>query len=529
MNPTGEPLHSFRKTTVAAACAVAALSTCSCIGPGHGGAAPLPLDDRGYDQLRRLDAAGLIQSAVVATLPLSRKEAGRYVLEARERGVPERGSVRYDYDQLYAEHLPEILGAEIERGIVAEPFETRLDSTEHLLVSAQGPQHSYNSFGIEDFDGLSYRYRPRIISRVGQKWLVTFRPEISLVEAKGEDEQGGADIRFLEANVRLFTGSFEFEVGADSLWWGPGRHGALLVSNNAAPFRHFWKFGTHEQILLPGWLSKLGPASLVVFGARLDDDQEFRHGRRPWLGGMRLEFRPSPGFSFGMSRTAVTGGEASGEVDADLVWRVFLAENENRPEGDLSDQKAGLDMRWRSANRVLPFEVYAEVEGEDQAGVRPSRLAWLVGAEFPRLGPASCLDLLAEYATTVVDGHDDYWYNHGLFGPYTYQGTVMGHHAGSDADDLFVRLGFTPARGSRFEVAWDRERHGISAPYVDVSGRNIEAVECKDEISVSFIQSWAERKRWSVTARFQEWRNYENAAGRSEHASSVGVEVWQTF
>lgn len=529
------PLRRDIPVLAAAAACVWLLS--SCAAPGHGGSPTVLIEDRAYDIIRRLDAAGLVQSSVIGSRTLGRKEIARCVLDAQRRLELLGPGLGEAFDTLYDIYLPEILAGHVGLDHIGAEHEFRIERLDWSFVHTDGPVSpagpagyappedvsGFNDYGRVD-TGSGLRITPRAHWRLGRRALLTLRPEFTIMT----DNPPENEIALLEGNLRLFAGSLELELGTDSLWWGPGRHGSLLVSNNAPPFKYMWKLGTHEPVLMPGWLSKLGPTSFTVFGARLDD----RPGRDPWLGGMRLEFRIRPSLTLGLSRTAIMGGEHSGPTDLGLVWDVLIAKDENAPGGGPGDQKAGIDVRYRNARFRQPFEVYFEFEGEDQANWKPSRPAYLAGLYLPSIGGSTMLDLLVEYATTHVPGHEDYYYTHTAFDferggetfpAYTYDGFWMGHHMGTDADDLFVKLGFTAGRAGagRFEIAYDRERRHLSG----VTAQHPAGVETKDEWIFRFLWDYAAKRTLSLTTRFQKWRNFDDTPGEVRHASRVEIKL----
>lgn len=510
----------------------------------------VPVDDRAYDIVRRLEAAGLVQSSVIGSRPLGRKEIARSIFDAQSRLELLGPGLGESFDILYENYLPEILAGEVGLSYIGPDFDLRWDTVDYSIIFSEGairpvsslryaPQpdvSGFNYYGRVD-TGLGARVTPRAFWKLGRYALVTLRPEFTVMF----DNPAEKEVTLLEGNVRLFAGSLEFEVGTDSLWWGPGRHGSILLSNNAPPFRHMWKLGTHEPVLLPGFLNRwLGPTSFTVFGARLDD----RPGLDPWLGGMRLEFRIRPNWTLGLSRTAIMGGNRpgspyAGPTDLGLIWDILIAKDENAPGGGPGDQKAGVDLRYRNARLRQPFEVYLEVQGEDQADYKPSRPAYLAGLYLPSFGSSTMFDLLVEYANTHVPGNEDYWYTHTpafdfdrggkRFPAYTYDGFWMGHHMGTDADDFFMKLGFTPPRRARrgragarrFEVAFDRERHHLTGVTADHPG----GVETKDEWMFRFLWDYAAARTLSLTTRFQEWRNFDDTPGRVERTSWVELKL----
>ena len=110
---------------------------------------------------------------------------------------------------------------------------------------------------------------------------------------------------------RSFRGPAAVTVGRLPLWWGPARHGSLLVSNNAAPF-DLVRVATAEPHLLPGWLTYLGLLSAEVFLTRLKDERTIS---KPYFAGVRVHTRVNPYVELGASRTAVVAALPNAPAD----------------------------------------------------------------------------------------------------------------------------------------------------------------------------------------------------------------------
>jgi len=79
--------------------------------------------------------------------------------------------------------------------------------------------------------------------------------------------------------------------GRDSLWWGPGHHGAVLLTNNAEPFTMV-RVANPDPVILPWAFKYLGPFGLTCFATQLEKDRaDFS---APYLWGMMINFKPHP-------------------------------------------------------------------------------------------------------------------------------------------------------------------------------------------------------------------------------------------
>jgi hypothetical protein len=116
-----------------------------------------------------------------------------------------------------------------------------------------------------------------------------------------------------------------------------------------------------------------------------------------------------------------------------VFWPVDRQANENQLAS--FDASFLLPLHQRIPAKSIQF--YSEVGGEDAAGLSSYRP--MVGVCINDLFRTGRTDVRIEY----VDNHDvrrsDLFYRHHTY-PYRYQGRVIGHHMGTDARDIFVRL-----------------------------------------------------------------------------------------
>lgn len=401
-----------------------------------------------YRDFERLELKGLIPSSMLSTKPFTRLEGLRLLGEAEERLDSLSGDTQA---RSILERLKKELGDERNKTerVIIKPVESIHTG---ILYSARTPDYpNINNNGDAFREGFNLR------AGVGVK--VELFDTVSLY-ANPEYRFDDTDPRmeFLRGYALANLIGVELLAGRDSMWWGAGYHGNLLVTNNAKPFDMI-KVTSGHPFLLPWVFSYIGLLKPTLFLTRLEGDRDFAN---PYLAGLRLDVKPFPYFQIGFSRVAMFGG-GNRTVDAGTVLDVLTAGTENTLE-EPGNQIASVDAKIIVPWGPLPFTLYGEIGGEDEAGSLPSQIGYVVGVFLSHSFGTGDIDLRLEYADDYVDGHPGVWYTHHLYTTgYTYNGRVIGHHMGSDARDLFVRLQYHADPNATIGIEADLERHGADA------------------------------------------------------------------
>jgi len=405
---------------------------------------------------RRADALGLTPTAALSTLPARTGDLARALGEGGPEKPPPGEDPPLTPSQSWFVAVKDRYQLSIEDALV-EPegpatFFEPLEDPRFRYLFVDGPVKFYNEGGRDIREGSNLYASNRAVARVAERLVVTADPELRYEEHRDSDDDSGLRFRELSASGRL--GPAELTVGRSPLWWGPGRHGALLLSNNAQPF-DLVKLSTAGPQLLPWIFSYLGLVQGELFFTRLEGARQVRH---PYLAGARISSRLNPYLELGASRTAMFGGEGR-PVTARTIGHVITARTENDVD-DPGDQLASLDARIIVPWRFQPFEIYGEVGGEDEASGFFSKEAYLVGLYLPRIGPSQLFELNVELANTTVRGTPGVWYRNGNFPDgYTYHGEIIGHHVGTDGLDFFTELRLHPTERLTVFVSHDYEEH----------------------------------------------------------------------
>ncbi|AMV72486.1 hypothetical protein JCM30471_10030 [Desulfuromonas carbonis] len=474
----------------------------------------VPLDSWVYPALEKLAGLGVIDSALQGNRPWSRLEVGRQLAEVNPNlwVVPAAGEL--------LERLRGEFAAEVAEQTLPPQESVRylhpLDTARVGLLFREGEANTfpgvnavqfapdYNRSGRSAAEGFNLEAGFSGAARYGFL-LADWEPLL-------EYRQGeGGDLRLQGGGVTLSLGRVDLFAGRQELWWGQGRHGTLILSNNARPLDMI-RLSTPEAKPLPWLFRYLGPFHFDLFVSRLEAE---RVVPEPYLSGMRLAIKPFPWFELGASRTSTFGGEGRPSVGFGDFVEVVIGSNPPAGSSDNANSIAALDARLRIAP-LGGLELYGEFGGEDEANHFISKPAWLAGAYLPQLDANGRLSLRLEYANLAFSDNGPVWYRHSTYrSGYTYNGRLLGHHAGGDSRDLFAAVAWQYDADLDLTFSCDYEQRGVSGP---VTERHLQpGIEAR----------WRYRPRHEIRAgyRYDQVRNFDRVAGDDRDLHLLSAEM----
>ena len=251
--------------------------------------------------------------------------------------------------------------------------------------------------------------------------------------------------------VGMALGNWMVTAGWQERWFGPGRDGSLILSNNARPSPGIALQRNNSTAFETKWLSWLGPWTLVTFMNRLDDERVVKDAL---LFGVRGSIRPLPGLEIGLTRTAQWCGE--GRPCGFDTFVDLLLGNDNQgvnvdPADEPGNQLGGLDIRW-SLPADIPVAAYMQWIGEDGRGGGGAIGSWLrqIGVEFwgtmGDLSHRTYLELsdsmCQEGGFGASENKPNCAYEHAIYQTgYRYKGRSLAY--GADGDTLSYSIGST--------------------------------------------------------------------------------------
>lgn len=421
------------------------------------------LDHWSYDALDKLANYGLIDSAMLTMKPLSRVEMARHVAQAmlsfgKMDDQPE--ILASIIEKLKQEFRGELIQIGTLDGVYGDSFVKPVEDPYLKYLYAKNRPDLENRRGDVFERGSNYRVGFASRGRLSDRAAFYLHPEFS-----GASSESNGRVDLIEGYGKIMVGPLEIEVGKDSLWWGPGYRGSILMSNNAQPFTMV-KITNPQPVQLPWVLRGLGPFKGEWFLAELEED---RHIPNAKLSGVRVNFKPHPLLEFGVSRVVMFGGRGVPSVDLLDYAKMFFATSEQAE----NNQLAGFDMSvlvplgelpWGKKAPLRSIKFYFDGAGEDEGGALPSNWGLLYGLQLNDLLKTGRTDLRIEYADNHVSGKPNVFYRHGLYeSGYTYEGRVIGHYMGTDSRDIFVQLSHYLTDDLIVNLAYDRQTHDLSA------------------------------------------------------------------
>ena len=417
-----------------------------------------------YDALHKLVLSGIAGKVVINTKPMSRREmawiladiVGR-IQENKVSAFDHRTDLQDILLDLMEEFSPELRALGVTGyGINGDPPRTiEFKPVEFLQV--RGGFTSTSATNLENNSGerLDRGMNGRVTSsswlEAGGVFAAYAQPEYLIGEKTNRAE-------LVEGYVKARGGPVELIAGREPLWWGPGFHGSMLFSNNAAGLDMI-RLRTANQITLPWVLGDLlGPIKAELFFGTLEEERT-NYPRSKVTGG-RVNLAPLPWLEVGAARSIVFDGDGR----PDLPWYKYpLTWIRGNKPGTEVGATAG-DNRWQidasirlaDVGKYIPLtrdaELYLDFGWDDTCCgtfYTPLKPGAIVGLYLPNLFLSPDTTFRVEYSNS-----SSFQFTHGVWQDgYSRKGQVISHFEGTAGEDLFFRL--TTRLDKKLEVGLD--------------------------------------------------------------------------
>jgi len=261
------------------------------------------------------------------------------------------------------------------------------------------------------------------------------------------------NLSFLPDNIGI--SDFSLQAGRDYMRWGPGYQGSLILTDNPPAFDMFKYSGTID---LNNSGESMAKINFTKFFSLLDTLDE----QNRYFSGQRLEYKPIPALTLGLTETAIISYDSSllflnplPFIPPYYITRWIADVLEQSSE---INSNVGVDMEL---NFHPGLKLYGEWMADDfiltpKTNPYPNRTGFLAGAYFADPLGKGNTDFRIEY--THINNYV-YFSTH-PWQDYLYQGEYIGHPLGPDADQLYLKLTHNLSDRLNLSLSYNQERHG---------------------------------------------------------------------
>jgi len=496
------------------------------------------LDSWVYPAFDRLSAAGMIQTGFTGLRPWTRLECARLLQEMADANSIE--SMDNESVSLYAalsrEFAAELqnqngvanVGAQVDSSYIRSETITGTPITDGYHAAQTVVNDFGRPYGRGEnlYSGVSAHFTAGPIAGFGRVEVqragtATTPPATALSSIAAADFTPAAAAgpagnftrgRALDAYITFNLRNNQFTFGRQSLWWGPGKGGPLLFSNNAEPITML-RYDRVRPVKLPWIAGLLGPVRMQFFVGRLSG-QQFAHtpahgavggpgvalGDQPFIHGQKVSFKPTPNFEFSVSRTTIFGGPAF-SVTFSSFWRSLVATGNSDGTDDPGDRRVGFDVQYRVPGLRDWLTVYADTFTDDEPFplAYPTQSAWSPGFYLAKLPHLPRADFRAEGFLTpprIGAFPGFYYFNVHYLSGYTNDRQLIGSWIGREGSGAQL-----------WSTWWFSPRSSVQTSYraMSVNDQFLQGGNLRD---LSLAVDLALRPNWSVhiSSQFEHWR-----------------------
>ena len=289
-----------------------------------------------------------------------------------------------------------------------------------------------------------------------------------------------------------------------NMWWGPGIHSSLIMTNNTSGFTNIL-LGTLEEKRFKDW----GFIGRYTF-SKFDDRNKFEPYFTSIIFG--VTYYSDPVVSIGLTRSIITGGTATQKTDSlswfDAALSLFTSKVTAGDESTFYDRwtpddqmisgyistyfpKSQLTLFIEIGRTDIAWDMYNLILAPDHAiatnfGIRKYNLFndknLFFGMEYIKMLASRYIDRLK------IEGQ---WNSRSEFEYNSFNGRHFGPHSGPDSDDFIVYLGWQQEYYSIIP-SFNYERHGLRESAIQLETGETENVklnpwpETKFEFRIDF-------------------------------------------
>ena len=495
----------------------------------------VPVRHWSYDAIEKLAIVGLADIADIGTRPVSRTKMAYMIKNAIEKSR----EYTLDFEWAEQEYLETLLYNLIDEfreelvtigvGVVAVRdsgprryiFRSPELNVEKIYAKIDQEQRLFeNKEGWKLKDGLNIRARLNAWAKFANFFAVSLTPGVRF---SAEDSDVDADLE--KGHIRFAHPSFNMELsaGRNSMWWGPGFNGTLLLTDNSYPLDTV-RWNNIYPFRLPFILRKIGRFNAQFFVSRLEDKRDVPNA---FVTGWRLDYAPWGFLKFGLGHILMHGGKGVKKLGFANYWSsaslVFSAAG-GGTESENHIISGDMQLFIRRVDRFLPIatgiKLYTEWGGEDESGNVPTNLASIFGAYFTDVFKIPGFDGKIEFAKL-----NSIWYTHFRYGSgYTHRGSTIGHRIGGDSEEIALAAIFNLPDEYKMSTTFSHQRRGLSKANVETLNELRVEFSAMDALKMYNIHNI----EINVFYELEDINNYDNTAAEARN-HIFGVEAKRRF
>jgi hypothetical protein len=503
----------------------------------------IPIESWIYPAIERLALAGYIQTAFAGLRPWTRMESARLVAEAQEQQIDHQndldsgGGVDEQMNKLIRELAKEFAielrerDGQCNRQAAIDSIDSRstaiagapLTDGYHFAQTITNDYGRPYGRGANIYTGISSRaalgsfasYLRVDLQRTAPAVATPSSADAAIAAADFTPAAAAGPIsgfirgRVIEAYASYTFHNNQLSFGKQALWWGPGKGGPLLFSNNAEPITML-RYDRVSPFELPGFGGFLGPIRVQLFLGRLSGHQFVHVGdqtlgqagvslnNQPFINGQKFSFKPSPNLEFSISRTAIFAGAGVGFTTNSFLRSLFSTGN-STGTNDPGDRRVDVDVQYTVPKLHNLLKLYVDTFTDDELFplAYPTHSAWSPGFYVARLPHLPHMDFRAEgYLTPRRSFPGFYYFNVHYLSGYTNDRQLLGNWIGRESNgyQLWSNWWFSPR--SSIQVS---ARHQTASD-VFLRGGSLRDLNVSADIALSphwQLAAAVQQERWS--------------------------------
>ena len=531
--------------------------------PAHMGSPYVPLDSWIYPALERLAALGYVRTAIIGLRPWTRLECARQVNEAAE--------LQADADApAEVQALQHALTQEFAADFQLMSGETNVHAqVESVYARAMGisgtPLTDNHHFGETVLNDYGRPFQAGFSSVAGTSEWAVAGPFVIYTRGEYQSAPSAASLspaalgyissvdglppnppampvaaisrfRLLDAYVGMNVGDWQVSFGKQSLWWGPGEEGAMMMTNNVEPLNKMFRINRVSPFHVP----HVGDIRIEFFIGQVAGQQFInnsasygslnpafvgQYGKplalQPFFSGGKISFKFTPNFEISASKTTLYGGPGNPLTFKTMLESTFAIHVNG---SSLGSGHAELDFTYRvpKLRDWLSFYVDALQTDEISPVNRPYKAAFQSGLYLVRFPSIPKLDLRVEGGTTSPINFptcNGCYYSNGQYvSGYTNNGQQMGTWIGRATQGEAIRSEYW--LGPQKKIGIELRHRKIDSQFLAGGGTQNDVGLNGDFLLMSGF-------RLSCTVQYEQWEIPLLAANRQSNiAASFQLGYW---